>query len=102
MRHRPSHRGRNITLAVLAFFLCALGIATWNVVRPLPPVATSERGLSAIPPVATPLAWPASGEAAAEVQGVTHLMTHGEQKAVPIASLAKVITALTVLQEHPQ
>jgi serine-type D-Ala-D-Ala carboxypeptidase (penicillin-binding protein 5/6) len=46
-------------------------------------------------------AWPAEGEAAVEVEGVGSLGTSGKQTPVPIASVAKVMTAYLTLREHP-
>ncbi|TDC23387.1 D-alanyl-D-alanine carboxypeptidase [Streptomyces sp. 8K308] len=45
--------------------------------------------------------WPASGQAALEVEGLGDFGTSGEQEPVPIASVAKVMTAYVILQEHP-
>jgi len=47
------------------------------------------------------LVWPATGEAAVEVQGMAPLGSSGPQQPRPIASLAKIMTALVVLQDHP-
>jgi D-alanyl-D-alanine carboxypeptidase (penicillin-binding protein 5/6) len=47
------------------------------------------------------LAWPAAGEAAVEVGGMAPLGSSGPDRPRPIASLAKVMTALVVLQDHP-
>ena len=46
------------------------------------------------------IAWPASGEAAAAVSG-NLVGTSGRGVAVPIASLAKIMTAYVVLSDHP-
>nr|WP_167540235.1 D-alanyl-D-alanine carboxypeptidase [Streptomyces viridosporus] len=45
--------------------------------------------------------WPASGQAALDVQGIGTFGSSGEQKPVPIASVAKVMTAYLVLRDHP-
>ncbi|MGW0499700.1 D-alanyl-D-alanine carboxypeptidase [Streptomyces sp. NPDC003007] len=45
--------------------------------------------------------WPAEGQAALDVQGIGTFGSSGEQKPVPIASVAKVMTAYLVLREHP-
>ncbi|MEU6198143.1 serine hydrolase [Streptomyces sp. NPDC047061] len=45
--------------------------------------------------------WPADGQAALDVQGIGTFGSSGEQKAVPIASVAKVMTAYIVLRDHP-
>lgn len=46
-------------------------------------------------------AWPATGQAAVEVEGLTSLGSSGSGHPVPIASLAKIMTAYVVLQDHP-
>ncbi|WP_078855817.1 D-alanyl-D-alanine carboxypeptidase [Streptomyces sp. NRRL F-5065] len=45
--------------------------------------------------------WPASGQAALDVQGIGTFGSSGAQKPVPIASVAKVMTAYVILREHP-
>ncbi|MFJ1757461.1 D-alanyl-D-alanine carboxypeptidase family protein, partial [Kitasatospora sp. NPDC088134] len=47
------------------------------------------------------LPWPAKGQAAAAVMGVGDLGSSGEEKAVPIASVTKVMNAYLILQAHP-
>ncbi|WP_309500581.1 serine hydrolase [Streptomyces shenzhenensis] len=45
--------------------------------------------------------WPADGQAALDVQGIGTFGSSGAQKAVPIASVAKVMTAYIILRDHP-
>ena len=45
--------------------------------------------------------WPGSGQAALDVVGVGTFGTAGEQEPVPIASVAKVMTAYVILRDHP-
>ncbi|GAB2754464.1 hypothetical protein GCM10027072_60570 [Streptomyces bullii] len=45
--------------------------------------------------------WPAAGQAALDVQGIGTFGSSGEQKPVPIASVAKVMTAYVILRDHP-
>ena len=47
------------------------------------------------------LAWPREGQAAVEVEGVGSFGTSGGPAPVPIASVAKVMTAYLTLREHP-
>ncbi|MFD9560968.1 D-alanyl-D-alanine carboxypeptidase family protein [Streptomyces sp. NPDC059994] len=47
------------------------------------------------------LPWPAKGQGAVQVQGSGSLGTFGEQRPVPTASVAKVMTAYVILKEHP-
>ncbi|MGV9286582.1 D-alanyl-D-alanine carboxypeptidase [Streptomyces sp. NPDC003719] len=45
--------------------------------------------------------WPSAGQAALDVQGIGSFGSSGEQKPVPIASVAKVMTAYVILRDHP-
>ncbi|WKK24277.1 D-alanyl-D-alanine carboxypeptidase [Streptomyces olivoreticuli] len=45
--------------------------------------------------------WPEKGQGAVQAQGMGGLGTFGERKPVPIASVAKVMTAYVLLKEHP-
>ncbi|MER6450054.1 serine hydrolase [Streptomyces venezuelae] len=45
--------------------------------------------------------WPAKGQGAVRVSGSGDLGTFGEQKPVPTASVAKVMTAYVILKSHP-
>ncbi|MGW5507171.1 D-alanyl-D-alanine carboxypeptidase [Streptomyces albogriseolus] len=45
--------------------------------------------------------WPDSGQAALDVDGIGTFGSSGEQKPVPIASVAKVMTAYVILRDHP-
>jgi D-alanyl-D-alanine carboxypeptidase (penicillin-binding protein 5/6) len=54
--------------------------------------------VSGSPPV---LAWPREGQAAVEVPGIGGFGTSGSASPVPIASVAKVMTAYLTLREHP-
>lgn len=89
---------KKITLLTLAILLVIGGV---QYSRPLP--ATSAISTLATPKVssAVDLPWPAYGQGALAAQGYELLQTHGEQKSVPMASVAKVITALAVLKQRP-
>jgi D-alanyl-D-alanine carboxypeptidase (penicillin-binding protein 5/6) len=51
---------------------------------------------------ADPLRWPSKGQAAVAVEGLPPLLGPGANgTAVPIASVAKVMTALLILERHP-
>ncbi|MGW0970607.1 D-alanyl-D-alanine carboxypeptidase [Streptomyces sp. NPDC002516] len=47
------------------------------------------------------LPWPGQGQSAIEVDGVGSLGTDGKQTPSPTASVAKIMTAYVILQEHP-
>ena len=50
---------------------------------------------------AASLPWPSDGETALWAEGIGDLGTCGDQTPVPIASVAKVMTAYVVLKDHP-
>src|SRR5260370_63917 len=47
------------------------------------------------------IAWPASGVSAAGISGIGVLPGPGASQPVPIASVAKVMTAYIILRDHP-
>ncbi|MGS2615317.1 D-alanyl-D-alanine carboxypeptidase family protein [Micromonospora sp. LZ34] len=68
------------------------------------PASTVTRTLPAstvIPGTAPKMPWPKSGQAALSVDGLGSLGTSGGSRPVPIASVAKVMTAYVILTEHP-
>lgn len=69
--------------------------------RPLPGIA--PLGQTPTPPKtqAIALPWPSSGQAALGADGYGVLETHGELTPVSTASIAKVFTAIAVLQKKP-
>ncbi|MFC7920977.1 D-alanyl-D-alanine carboxypeptidase family protein [Streptomyces cinereoruber] len=91
----PRHRlvGGASALALLT----ALGIA---VVSPSGPPSAPDGDR---PPVSGigPLPWPQDGQSAVELEGSGSLGERGGRQPVPIASLAKVMTAYVVLDGHP-
>lgn len=64
-----------------------------------------EPDLSRVDPAyhafAEALPWPSDGETALWAEDVGSLGTCGDQRPVPIASVAKVMTAYVILQDHP-
>ncbi len=70
----------------------------------LPLKALSARGQSSSIKITTPkgnLPWPKYGEAAVGLAGSGIVETHGQQTPRPTASVAKLITALSVLKKYP-
>lgn len=90
-----------VAALVLIFAIAAV---VWRVATEATPRLTIHRTLAAYvrfpgrPPV---LAWPREGQAAVEVEGVGGFGTSGTSAPVPIASVAKVMTAYLTLLEHP-
>lgn len=85
--------------AVLAA-LVAAGYSSVVLLWPLQAVEAKLLPLPAITTTAAPLAWPSQGQAAIGTSdGV--LATQNDTAAMPMASITKVVTALTVLEAKP-
>jgi len=91
-----------ISPVVLVIFL-GIGLGE----RPIPtPVVHLEvpSTIARVKPTPEPKMWPwpAQGQAAVGIEGVDNLVAmYGKQSPVPIASLAKLMTAYIVLMHHP-
>lgn len=96
----PKKRGKSalfpfVIIVVLAIYVAAM------LGRALPMAkATSQ---AALPTKSQPVAleWPTYGQAAVGAVGYGTLGSKGEQKALPTASVAKVMTALAILKQRP-
>lgn len=65
------------------------------------PVEFDVPTAAALPGTPPRLPWPSTGQATVAVDGVGRLGATADQHPVPIASLAKVMTAYLVLRDHP-
>ncbi len=86
---------RFVLVAIAAVYLASVFL------RPVPGVNATPTALEAQNGKAVTVQWPAKGQAAIGAVGYGVLSTHGEQTALPMASVAKVMTALAVLKQHP-
>jgi serine-type D-Ala-D-Ala carboxypeptidase (penicillin-binding protein 5/6) len=88
----------------LALVLIAVALPLRIATESMPP-PTIRRTLAAyvrLPGSAPALQWPREGQAAVEVEGVGSFgSSSGSMAPVPIASVAKVMTAYVTLREHP-
>ncbi len=101
--HRPRPRRATLLALPLALLAFAIAIGARLASEPVPPLHI-QRLLAATVRIRGPLpmlAWPAAGEAAVEVEGLGSLGTSGPATPVPIASVAKIMTAYLTLREHP-
>ena len=102
---KPKHGFRWRWLAVVLVVVVLVAVAA--VVKAFvaaAPALSIQRAVPAqftLPGSAPRPAWPASGEAAVEVQDLAPLGSSGPQTPLPIASLAKIMTAYVVLTDHP-
>ncbi len=76
---------------------------TFNFFRPIPalPVTAAVPGQSTTAGTVPALPWPRVGSAAVAVSGLGMLANSGSETAMPAASVAKVMTALLVLEDKP-
>jgi D-alanyl-D-alanine carboxypeptidase (penicillin-binding protein 5/6) len=114
-RARTGYRRRGI-LALLAALACLAGFAvvelkTFPSGPATPPSETVTPGAVTVTPQAGTAAprqerlgavsWPADGVSAADISGFGVTDGPGATRPVPIASVAKVMTAYVILQDHP-
>src|ERR1700686_3506521 len=95
---RARMRTRKVLLLAVIFVLL-IGLVQYG--RPLP--AMQATIVTSAPQVgqSITLPWPNYGQGALAAQGYGILQVSGEQKAVPMASITKVITAMAVLKQKP-
>jgi D-alanyl-D-alanine carboxypeptidase (penicillin-binding protein 5/6) len=103
LRDRSARRSRAWVLSALALVLLLAGV-TWRLATEATPPLVLQRTLPAyvrLPGSAPVLAWPREGQAAVAVEGIGSFGASGGSSPVPIASVAKVMTAYLTLREHP-
>lgn len=96
-KKRKKHTIRNMAVFLLVVFVSGLA---FNVVRPLPAATATPAPLVSKIGAAN-LAWPSAGSAAIGAQGYGVLEHHGSPYPRPMASIAKLITALALLEKKP-
>src|SRR6202171_279521 len=88
-------------LLVLAL-AAVIGLVAFQLLRPLPVVAaTTAPPPPAVPGAPPPLPWPAKGEASVGTAELGLLGVSPGEQPKPMASVAKLMTALVVLQDKP-
>ncbi len=92
---------RRVKQKLISFALIVMaGGVLLNIARPLPRADASIAAISSQVGSVT-LAWPSQAYAALGAKGYGVLATHGSQTKRPMASIAKLVTALAMLQKHP-
>ncbi|MFC0681417.1 D-alanyl-D-alanine carboxypeptidase family protein [Lysobacter korlensis] len=101
-RQQIYHRRRIVVFGSLALLLAVLIYLPLTLLAPLERAAAKLTPFSVAPPVAVELTWPRSGGAAIGLLGDDVLLARtGSEEPLPIASITKIVTALTVLDAHP-
>lgn len=100
MRRQRQYKKRTKSKIGLMLLFVSVMTLIFNYLRPLP--ATNASILPIVGEVdSVRLSWPSRGYAALGAKDFGVLETHGAQNERPTASLAKLITALAVLEKHP-
>lgn len=95
---KKKNRFKGVRVFILIVLLSYIGA---SLARPLPGVAATVQLPAGARAKDVTLLWPTYGQSAAGAVGYGVLGTNGEQKPLPIASVAKVMTALAVLKARP-
>src|SRR6266567_7002829 len=107
LRSRGAGRGRKLrSRLMIAGAVTMVAAVAWvgvQLLRPVPPMTltASVTSVRALPGVAPRPDLPGRGEAAVGLPVTGLLGVHGGSRPVPIASLAKIMTADIVLRGHP-
>ncbi|MFF8478191.1 D-alanyl-D-alanine carboxypeptidase [Streptomyces sp. NPDC015414] len=94
---------RRVKIWTPLVILLAIVFAVVQAMRPLPQptLDLTAKDSYTFDGARTDIPWPAQGQAALDVQGIGTFGSSGTQKPVPIASVAKVMTAYIILRDHP-
>ncbi|MEV5593535.1 hypothetical protein [Streptomyces sp. NPDC052496] len=95
--------GRRVKIWAPLVVLLLIVVVVVQQVRPLPDptLALGEKASYSFAGGRFQVPWPGEGQAAVRVVGVGDVGVYGEQKPVPTASVAKVMTAYVVLKDRP-
>ena len=88
---------------ILILILVMVALIIVQLVRPVPTI-TVKSTLPAtyqVPGLPPTIHWPTGGESALAVSGIGEIGHAGPETPLPIASVAKIMTALLVLEKHP-
>jgi serine-type D-Ala-D-Ala carboxypeptidase (penicillin-binding protein 5/6) len=90
-----------VVLAVLAGIILVAVTMMWRSGPSGPPPGPPPSPLAQSPASLGAVSWPVAGVSAADITGLGVVAGPGAHRQVPIASVAKVMTAYTVLRDHP-
>jgi D-alanyl-D-alanine carboxypeptidase (penicillin-binding protein 5/6) len=87
----------------VVLLLVVVGLGAFNYLRPIPAVTASGvlPAKETVQGTAPAIPWPARGSAAVSVSGLGIIASSGNEKPIPAASVAKVMTALLILEDKP-
>lgn len=94
-------RAEKIRQAVSLLLVSVLAVSMLLAMRPLPPAVIMPIQTKSVYSEPVNLVWPAEGQAALGAVGYGVLESHEAQESVPMASITKLVTAMTVLNSKP-
>ncbi len=99
---RPVSRRWVLSTALAALVVVSGALALrLGLPQPMPQVTQTVPAAYVVPGTPPTVSWPSVGQATVEVEGLGGLGSSGVSQPVPIASVAKMMTAYVVLKEHP-
>lgn len=101
IRPHPRPKKYRFRKLLAAFFVVLIGAGIWNYSRPLPVLQATQVYNRTIAAQAVHLQWPNFGQAALATSDDQVLAATPRQTPLATASIAKVITALCVLEKYP-
>lgn len=96
----PKKRGKSAFIPFVVIIVLAVYVAAM-LGRALPAATATPQPALPTKSQSVAIKWPSYGQAAIGAVGYGTLGSKGEQKALPTASVAKVMTALAVLKQRP-
>jgi D-alanyl-D-alanine carboxypeptidase (penicillin-binding protein 5/6) len=105
-RRRSRRRGRRGLVVLLVFVLLVAAAGLFAAVRlsapdPAPTVTSVLDRTVHAQSGSVSLPWPTTGQAAVAIPSVGVDLASGPEKAAPVASLTKLMTAYVILRDHP-
>jgi serine-type D-Ala-D-Ala carboxypeptidase (penicillin-binding protein 5/6) len=98
---RPAVLAGLIVVAILAGIVLVAVTVMWRSGPSVPPPGPRPGPLAQSPASLGAVSWPEAGVSAADITGLRVVAGPGAHRRVPIASVAKVMTAYIVLRDHP-
>lgn len=91
------------TLGIGVIVAVMVGLLTFQLLRPIPAIGATilQPSNSQIGPTPPSLPWPTIGSVAVAVDQLGTIASNGPQVALPLASTAKIMTGLLILEGHP-
>ena len=99
--HKQRRSRRPFAVSCLLLALVAGAVCGYAALKPLPKLQVTTQPIAVAASQAQPITWPGYGQSAVATDTSAILATNGQQTPLATASLAKIMTALAVLQRKP-